>query len=409
MMRFMKRFRKRLADERGQAIIMFVGVFTLILVIGVIVVDFGLWFSERRGAQTDADLPALAGAAELMVLDAGPAEEAAAIDFAERFLEENDESGNASLAQPVLVDDSCFSDHPDDNPGVPDSVTVDVGHDSRSLFGTVFELAAPDIGAHAKACAGSLRSTPGLRPWIISLYNSECFEWIDDGDGIKESGDDTFLPWYGEDCVIRLESPSSQVGSIRLGDDLGDACNEPGGGASKYKENIVEGADAWCEIGEMIDTEPGLNVGPTLAALEELLAGEGECDADYCTVACNGIDEFAESFTPPDIAPTHEDVYQANACTTPRAVDIVIVDEFDGHGMDTRPIRGFASFFILACEVVDPDTGEVVEGGVYPKCDVPPGDQANTQIRGRFMQVRKLKGMGGPMDPFGTKITMLVE
>ncbi len=52
-------------------------------------------------------------------------------------------------------------------------------------------------------------------------------------------------------------------------------------------------------------------------------------------------------------------------------------------------------------------TGEVL--AVYPGCDVPPGDRSNSQIRGRFMQVLKLEGSGGPMDTFGTKTIFLVE
>src|SRR3972149_2854324 len=51
----MHRHMRRLREERGQAIILFVGIFTVIMVISAIVVDFGLWFSERRGAQKDAD------------------------------------------------------------------------------------------------------------------------------------------------------------------------------------------------------------------------------------------------------------------------------------------------------------------------------------------------------------------
>jgi Flp pilus assembly protein TadG len=401
------------SEERGQSIVMFMVIFTVITMVGAVAVDVGLWLSERRGAQTDADLPALAGAAELMILDAGSAEADSARAFAEDFLVRNDESGNASLSEPVLVDDSCFSSDPRDRPGVPDSVTVRVRHETTVLFGRFFGLAVPDIGAHAKACAGSLRSTTGLRPWTLSMYHSECFEWNDDGDGVKDYPEDEFLPWYGEDCVIRLESPSSQVGSIRLGPDPGDECNEPSaGGAEKYKENIVEGSDAWCEIDDLIDTEPGLKVGPTYQALVDLLASEGECDSEYCADVsggmCNGMDEFAESFTPADIAPTHDDVYQPNACTTPRAVDIVIIDEFtDPTGMSTVPIQGFAAFFILQCEVIDPGTGEVL--AVYPGCDVPPGDRSNSQIRGRFMQVLKLEGSGGPMDTFGTKTIFLVE
>src|SRR3989304_1413520 len=65
--------------DRGQAIILFVGVFTVILVIGAIVVDFGLWVSERRGAQKDADAATMAGAYELLddSVTAADAEDAA--------------------------------------------------------------------------------------------------------------------------------------------------------------------------------------------------------------------------------------------------------------------------------------------------------------------------------------------
>ncbi len=52
-------------SERGQAIILFVGIFSVILVIAAIVVDFGLWFAERRSAQRGADLAAAAGAQDL--------------------------------------------------------------------------------------------------------------------------------------------------------------------------------------------------------------------------------------------------------------------------------------------------------------------------------------------------------
>ena len=45
---------------------MFVGLFTIIALAAAITVDFGLWLSERRGAQTDADLVTLAGAYELL-------------------------------------------------------------------------------------------------------------------------------------------------------------------------------------------------------------------------------------------------------------------------------------------------------------------------------------------------------
>src|SRR3990172_5917562 len=92
--------------EGGQALILAVFLMTVVFVIGAIVVDVGLWVSERRGAQTDADFVALAGAWELL----DPASDATdAVNAAMDSLTANDEQGNASLAQPIVVDSSCFN------------------------------------------------------------------------------------------------------------------------------------------------------------------------------------------------------------------------------------------------------------------------------------------------------------
>ena len=415
----MKKLLSKLQQQRGQAIILFVGLFTIITIIGVITLDVGLWFSERRGAQTDADLPALAGAAELMVLDAGPDEAAAAEAKAEEFLQLNDQSGNLRW-EPIQVDDSCFSDNPRDRVGVPDSVIVDVHHDSGALFAGELGLPIPDVGAHAKACAGSLVTTTGLRPWTLSMFCSPCFDWTDDDeDGIPEADDDTFTPRFGEDCIIRTDGqtetesgavttcdPSkSQVGSVRLGPDDGDECSD-GSGDADYRENIIEGSPALCSIGDIIDTEPGMGTGPTKQGLLALLAGEGDCDEENCDDPggiCDGIDQFQESFSPADVVPSEKVTYSPKGCTTPRVVNIVIVDGFDGTGIDHRPIQGFASLFIMQCEVVNKKDGSIK---VYPKCDM---GGSNFQIRGRFMKKVELGGCGGPMDPFGTHVIFLAE
>jgi len=103
--------------------------FTVIFLAGAIAIDIGLWLSERRGAQTDADFSALTGAWEL--LDPGSSA-SDATSAATSALNANDEQANASLAQPIVVDNSCF--------GVweNDAVTVDVDHKTRSLFASIF-------------------------------------------------------------------------------------------------------------------------------------------------------------------------------------------------------------------------------------------------------------------------------
>src|SRR3989304_4876854 len=77
------------------------------------------------------------------------------------WISDNDEQGNLTLHN-VVVDDSCF--------GVwdEDAVAVDVRHDSRTLFFSIFGFAdEPNIGAHAKACAGAAQGLGNIVPFQI--------------------------------------------------------------------------------------------------------------------------------------------------------------------------------------------------------------------------------------------------
>lgn len=391
------RIRERLKSERGQMVLMFAGIFTIMALLAAIVIDFGVWFSERRGAQTDADLVSLAGAYELLD-DASTFSDVdgATQDLAlANGLDPVDDLHNLEVKSLAFPDDgsdtdSDFCHEAQDTGGRLNAVVLDVDHESRALFASVFGVGAPDIGAHACARAGSLRSAEKNRPWAVPIFQSECF--------------DGGIPQFGQDCIFRLERPSSQVGSIRLGDDPGDPCNEPGGGASKYEENIIEGSDAVCTIGDMIDTEPGLNVGPTLSALFVLLSSEGECDLQNGNL--DGIDQFDESFQATSGAVGPDATFAARDCSTPRAIHIVIVDEFSGAGMQTLTIRGFAAFFLQQCEELD-GSGAIIE--ISEQCDLTPGGSSSFQIRGFFLRTVELEGDIGDFDEFGTNAIRLAE
>ena len=401
---FIARIVRRLRGQRGQTLIFFAGMFTVIAIVGAIVVDFGIWFSERRGAQTDSDLISLAGAYELLTNGSAYAE----VDVATQqsaVANGIDPVGDLqNLAVRSLEFPDGYETDPDychtatDTGGRLNAVVLDVTHDSRALFADIFGVGSPDIGAHACARAGSLRSTSGLLPWSVPRFTSECFEW----------NGETFVPQFGQECIFRIDN-SSQVGAIRLGPDEGDDCSGPGsGGANVYRENIREGSPAVCEIGEMIDTEPGLEPNPTKMALADLLANEGECDA-LNSVSLNqaspdGLDDFVESFVPAsDLILGPEATFVAAGCETPRTISIVIVDEFDGTGFDSVPIVGFASFFLEACETLDHD-GNVIS--VHRDCVF---SGVNFQIRGFFMSTLTLIGDIGAFDEFGTNVIRLAE
>ena len=151
--------------ESGQALLLGLATLTIIFAIAAITVDLGLWLTERRGAQTDADLASLAGAWELLN-PSGTA--AAAQGAAQAALTANDEQGNNSLAGPVTVENSCGG-------AAGQAVTVDVNHGAPALFSGIFGALAPEVGAHATACAGGTNAPKNLLPFAVGADNTNCF------------------------------------------------------------------------------------------------------------------------------------------------------------------------------------------------------------------------------------------
>ena len=146
---------ERATSERGQAIILFVGIFSVILVMAAIVVDFGLWFAERRSAQRGADLAAAAGALDLPA-DNGSDEALSAFTNACAWAEAN---GYETGVEVVVF---SRGDDPDLTPcGAPvtscsavcDTVRVTVSNSAPRLFTALpfFEIDPFDVGAVAAA------------------------------------------------------------------------------------------------------------------------------------------------------------------------------------------------------------------------------------------------------------------
>ncbi|MCH8009131.1 MAG: Tad domain-containing protein [Chloroflexi bacterium] len=383
---------RRMAEQKGQAIILFVFIFTIILAIGAISVDFGIWFSERRGAQTDSDLISLAGAYELIDITATFAH----VDVATQNSSiDNDVDPFADL-QNLQVRSLEFPDGyetvPDychtapDTGGRLNTVVLDVEHDSRALFAGIFGIAAPDIGAHACARAGSLVSTQGLKPWAISVNHPDCFS-----DGV---------PQFGAECFFRLDDVPL-TGAIRIGPDEDDDCDD-GQGGSVYGENILEGSGAVCAIGDLVRSEPGNITAQTWNSVRDMIAGEGECDA--LNGDGDGIDQFDESYSTAIGVPGPDEVFSARDCITPRAITIIVLEDAPTGTSDYQPIYGFAAFFVIRCETTG--GGTITE---YEDCDIPNNERSSARLYGKFMRVLEFEGEIGAFNPFGTNVIRLAE
>lgn len=283
---------RRLGDSTGQIAISFVLMIGVVGLSGVLTLDVGLWLTERRDAQGDVDAIALAAAFELPVfnedLPSGNQSEAAgfAIAAAEDWARANGVSlgsgdsytdPDSELALEIVWNDGCFA-------GSTPSQTVYVGvkatvtRQAPSIFlrllrgvGNVDQLT--DVSVSATACTGVPVEAEDFAPWVISM-SGDCF----DAGG---------APRYGRLCVLVDDAQgggSANFGQISIDPDE-TACPADGNNsANQYEENIVDGVDFICGVGDSLSSSPGLSPLSTLDGIKARLAqyvGGGPCDGAF--------------------------------------------------------------------------------------------------------------------------------
>jgi hypothetical protein len=387
MQRLLNRSSSR--SSRGQALILVVLVMTVVFVVGAIAVDIGLWLSERRGAQTDADFPALAGAWELLPPNPDSAAASAAVSD---WAADNNEQANLAL-EDVVVDDSCWDQGP------PDAVTVDVSHDTRTLFAGLLGVADVDVGAHAKACAGAAQGVGNLIPFQMQDDPGPCFDTLEQ-------------PVFTSFCPLELGAQGSNPdrGMLDLQAPDGHCSDAPGAG--DIEELIEWGAPGVCLIntgtgcpGDIWDDCVVVQSGDPKNVLDGVnarLLRDGDCDSAHGDG--DGVDEFDETVElVSGSGPTG--VYQARDCDpategsqiSSRIVTIVVLETEPIQPYNQpHPILAFAGFYLLGCA---PEGVFITDQSqTDPYCDAPGpvGCDAPGQcvVCGRFVKLI-LSGQGG--------------
>lgn len=337
--------------ERGQALIMMVMAMTVMFVIGAIAVDVGLWLSERRGAQADADFVALSGAWEL--LNPGPEAEANAVIAVDAALAANDEQLNASLAGlDVDLIERC--------------VSVDIEHDSRPLFFAIFGVGSPEIGAHAKACTGAAAAPGNLVPFQIDDNPGDCFTAEEE-------------PIFTSMCPIEMGAGGDNPRGMLDMEAPDDFCSfSPGDG--DIEDLIVDSTAGICLINETDDCDPDNN-GPwydcvavqtgnpkkVIDGVAARLAMDGDCDGPDA----GSVDDFDETVNLVfDTGDPFTSIYEARDCDaftdgkqiSPRLVSLIVLEDPPptDAGPTGFPIIAFAGFYLAGCAsetevVVDED------------------------------------------------------
>ena len=430
--------------EAGQMLVLFLLVMTIVFAAGVIGVDAALWHSQRRTAQKDADAAAFAGGLELLnrtdAADITSRATAATYEWGKR---NGIDSSVFTNSTPQVIT-GCWDSEPFD--GKPDGVMVDLSGEGASLFSTIWSLATPDVGAHAKVCIGSPPDATGMLPFGIPIETSPCF----DADG---------RPQFGEECDVEVRAPdgsSGETGTLRLFNDgsLDCSASNVGDTIKTFIDEVASGADTTCAIapagsdpaacqiynsdgiGTCIWSSTGNKSKAMIEGLQARLALEGQTTAPYnCDdlypdswfggqYVNDSVDQWWEALTPVGvdihtIVPNPNVFFEKRDCTSPRVVTIILLDQFGEKGQGPYLIRGFAAFFIQGCYDFDDKTDTLVafnqrcvtKNAKVPNITGEPllNDTGHIFLQGMFINYVDIGRRGGALTEFGRVSLFLVE
>ena len=397
---------------------------TVIFAMGAIALDFGLWLTERQGAHKDADSASMAGVFELLgqhfadPADNDPASVRAAAEEAVYDWAGLNGLNQADVAQLAIEDTDCLGPSP-----VIDSVAISAEHHAPALFTSIFGGVAPEIGAPATACVGSISATRGLLPVAIQIDGPSSDCWADlDGDGVAE-------PRLGATCDLDFgDGESVHATSIRLYDG-GEACSDRNiGGYAEWRQQVANGgAGSECHVynylpdrsrcnndpGGCVYVLPGVGSDNTLAAFRQLISGEGECDRAFGDR--DGTDELREVVASADGSPNSSanSVFLRRDCTSPRLVTLVVADRFPEQPSRPMPVEAFATFLLAGCETEDrfeprcsDDDDDNNQSGENEDDDE---DDGQFRLRGSFIDLYAPSGAADQISKWSPKRIILVE
>jgi hypothetical protein len=264
-----------------------------------LVIDVGVWRTERGHMQNAADAAALAGAARL---NQGAA-------AAQQFAIDTAKANGASSATAVAYSSS--------DPNGLDTIRVTTTAPGQPYFSKLFGIGGFDITTSATARMYSYDSLAGVPLFPIAVTP----------DAIPSYGDDVTLKFGGGDCG------GSNCGAIDLPYQE-NGCGDATGGAAW--RGLLAGTYTPCQVqvGDTVSTEPGVKVGPTDQGLDNRIGSNSDT-----------FDQVVQSDPGGGLATILEP-------DSPRLVAVpIVVNATDGSntwpsGRGQVQVVGFAIFFI---------------------------------------------------------------
>ena len=333
--------------QRGQVVVVAVGVMALGLGAIMISVDAGWWLRDKRDAQNDADAIALAAVQELP-------DTVAAELRGEDWAVANSVDPSTEMAPPECTDadavpqgNFCFIDLNGD--GESDKVRVKVSRPSNSFIAEALGVGTPTLNPPAAAARMWITGGECIMPWAVAaaendptthfgLDPKELHVFMNDPSAHHEPGNYGGLGLYGDNNHDYTQAILGNCAELECGDTY-----------------VVEGQT-------LIDCKTMTGVGGNTAkTLDERYPepSRGECDVDP------GEDGYQEAL---DKADPDGDFPQCAGAdpedpVPSRVVMISIIDAFPS-GAGNLTVYGIGTFYIAGwCKVGDHDCPAA--GNVY--------------------------------------------
>lgn len=356
-------------SERGQMLLLFVVMFSVLFAFAAFAVDQGFWFGRRRIVQTGADVAARGGAIAFFGSVLSPCEEAA-YTATQNGIDVSDPAGCND--GPTATN---FSTHTQN--GIEECVKAEVAANVRSLFAGTFGIFDIDIGAGATACAGGVRGVTARQ--VSTANNRQGPEGIPfvvaDTPGVSR---DCFTGNHlqpGVECVIWASMDSVEIGGAgnrhnRLIWDDDEDCD---GNVDGSTSEIVNGIPSWtCREdavpSDKIDVDylddvsgAGIDIGEVRSAIISRLGQATTCNSlegggpaqsfQNAFGRADGLDGVGAVPPPPfpgGAAPLNANYVQNDCYNNPRIVILPFTNESATSSAD-KDVDGFAVVYITGC------------------------------------------------------------
>lgn len=228
-------------DDLGQATVLTVVVFIVLLGSAALVLDIGSWYRADRATQSAVDAAALAGAQAL------PDDPGGANTLAFQYVTKN---GGGSPK--VTVSDGLMTD---------DTVKVALSRPATGVFTKLFGVSEVSVGATATARASLMSEAKGVAPIGVNLMHQD----------LKGSGDT--CPCFGPDNQTTL--PLGKTGAPGAFDVINIDGSRGGTGPGTLGGWVESGLDGYMALGNYYsDTGAKWNSSQVSAALDQRIGSE---------------------------------------------------------------------------------------------------------------------------------------